>query len=588
MHVVATAGHVDHGKSTLVRALTGMEPDRWAEERRRGMTIDLGFAWTALPSGRELAFVDVPGHERFVSNMLAGIGPVPAVMMVVAADEGWMPQSAEHLAVIDALGLGHGLLVVTRCDREDPELAIEEARSEISQTCLGQVEAVAVSGKTGEGLGNLVKALERLVDSLPPSPADGPVRLWIDRAFTIKGMGTVVTGTLPGGTVAVGDELLLVPSGHRVRVRGLESLKKRVDAVSGVARVAMNLKGVDLGGVTRGMALVTPDRWIGTDTIDVRLRGAPAGGPAREAIFHIGSAAVAVRVRRLGTGTARLTLSAPLPLRVGDRAILREPGSRRVAGLTVLDVRPPSLSRRGAAAAAARELSGWPDPPTGHDLLRRHRFLKRDDLIVMGCEPAGRRVGGDWLADPEHWESLGTDLSRAVDEHAERSPLSPGLPVESARQLLRLPDKRLVEVLVRPPLRVEANRIHRPAAAPRLPAPVATAVRRLEEELGAAPFRAPEAARLAELGLHSRAVIAAARAGALIRLAEGVVLPLSAENLAVEILNRLPQPFTASEARSALGTSRRVAIPLLEYLDSRGHTVRVDSTTRRMRARTTG
>ncbi|WP_189238847.1 selenocysteine-specific translation elongation factor [Planomonospora parontospora] len=584
MHVVATAGHVDHGKSTLVRALTGIEPDRWAEERRRGMTIDLGFAWTALPSGRELAFVDVPGHERFVSNMLAGIGPVPAVMMVVAADEGWMPQSAEHLAVIDALGLGHGLLVVTRCDREDPELAIEEAQSEITQTCLGQVEAVAVSGKTGEGIGDLVKALERLVDSLPPPSADGPVRLWIDRAFTIKGMGTVVTGTLPSGTVTIGDELVLIPSGRRVRVRGLESLKRRVDSVSGVARVAMNLKGVELGDVARGMALVTPDRWNSTKTLDVRLRGATAGELARECILHMGSTATAVRVRRLGTDTARLTLSAPLPLRVGDRAIIREPGSRRVAGLTVLDVRPPSLSRRGAAAAAARELADWPDPPTGGVLLRRHGFLTQDDLTVMGCEPAGQRVSGDWLVDAEHWKSLGTDLSRAVSEYAERNPLAPGFPVESARQLLRLPDRRLVEALVRPPLQLKANRIHKTAAAPELPAPVAAAVRRLEEELKSTPFRAPEAGRLAELGLHSKAVIAAARAGALIRLAEGVVLPAGAEDRAVQILSRISQPFTASEARSALDTSRRVVIPLLEYLDSRGHTVRVDSSTRRMKA----
>src|SRR4051794_10529846 len=177
VHVVATAGHVDHGKSTLVRALTGMEPDRWAEERRRGMTIDLGFAWTGLPSGETVAFVDVPGHERFVSNMLAGVGPVPAAMIVVAADEGWMPQSAEHLAALHALDVRHGLLVVTRADLADPGPATGQALAEIAATSLGRVAAVAVSGRTGAGLDDLRAALDRLVAALPGPDPDAPVRL---------------------------------------------------------------------------------------------------------------------------------------------------------------------------------------------------------------------------------------------------------------------------------------------------------------------------------------------------------------------------------------------------------------------------
>src|SRR5882672_6734678 len=203
MQVIATAGHVDHGKSALVRALTGMEPDRWAEERRRGLTIDLGFAWTKLPGGEQLAFVDVPGHERFVPNMLAGLGPVPAVMFVVAADGGWMPQSAEHLAAVDALGVRHGLLVITRSDLADPAPATRQARAEIARTSLGAVEAVPVSAVTGEGLDDLRAALFRLAAALAePVPAVGaPIRLWIDRSFTIRGAGTVVTGTLPAGTV---------------------------------------------------------------------------------------------------------------------------------------------------------------------------------------------------------------------------------------------------------------------------------------------------------------------------------------------------------------------------------------------------
>ncbi len=201
MHVIATAGHVDHGKSTLVRALTGMEPDRWAEERTRGMTIDLGFASTTLPQGPTVAFVDVPGHERFIGNMLAGVGPAPAVMMVVAADEGWRTQSAEHLAAIDALGVQHGLLVVTRSDLADPGPATARALQEISASSLGNVDAVQVSGRTGAGLDLLREALARLVSRLPPPRLDGRVRLWVDRSFTIRGSGTVVTGTLGAGTI---------------------------------------------------------------------------------------------------------------------------------------------------------------------------------------------------------------------------------------------------------------------------------------------------------------------------------------------------------------------------------------------------
>ncbi|MFE3450343.1 selenocysteine-specific translation elongation factor [Nonomuraea sp. NPDC059194] len=583
MHVVATAGHVDHGKSTLVRALTGMEPDRWAEERRRGLTIDLGFAWRTLPSGRSLAFVDVPGHERFLTNMLAGVGPVPAVMMVVAADEGWMPQSAEHLAVIDALGTAHGLLVVTRSDRADPSLAVEEARSEIAGTCLADIEAVTVSSTTGDGIDDLVQALDRLVSSLPPAQPDAPVRLWIDRVFTVKGMGTVVTGTLPDGKVAVGDELVLSPSGRRVRVRGLESLKQKVTSASGVARVALNLKGIELPETSRGMALTTPDHWTTTRSLDVRLRGLTTDELGRECILHIGSAAVAVAVRRLGKEFARLTLAQAAPFHIGDRAILRDPGSRRIAGVTVLDVRPPSLSGRGAAAAAGRELASWPQTPTARELLRRHQYLKKSDFTLMGSQADGHRAAGDWLVDHDRWTALGRQLTHLVAEYAEKNPLAPSLPMDIAKQLLGVPDRRLVEALVQPPLRVETGRIHRPAAKPQLPEAVAAAVRRLEEELAAAPFRAPDAARLVELGLTSKAVIAASRVGALLRLAEGVVLPLSAETAAVEILSTLRQPFTASDARSALDTSRRVAIPLLEYLDDKGHTVRVDSTTRRVR-----
>ncbi|MCE3555955.1 GTP-binding protein, partial [Pseudonocardia sp. RS11V-5] len=258
--VIATAGHVDHGKSTLVRALTGMEPDRLAEERRRGLTIDLGFAWTRLDSGTELAFVDVPGHERFVTTMLAGAGPVPAAMIVVAADEGWMPQSAEHLDALDALGVDRGLLVITRCDLLDPEPAREDAQAALARSSLGALPVVAVCAPRGEGLPELRAALDALVGDLPePDPA-ADVRLWVDRAFTIRGAGTVVTGTLGAGTIRLGDELEL--GGRRVGVRGLESLGEPREEVTGVARVAVNLRGLSKEAVGRGDALLTPGAWL--------------------------------------------------------------------------------------------------------------------------------------------------------------------------------------------------------------------------------------------------------------------------------------------------------------------------------------
>ncbi|MCW2777048.1 MAG: selenocysteine-specific translation elongation factor, partial [Frankiales bacterium] len=338
MHVVATAGHVDHGKSTLVRALTGMEPDRWAEERRRGMTIDLGYAWAPLPSGEVLGFVDVPGHQRFIGNMLAGLGPAPAVMVVVAADEGWRRQSGEHLAAVDALGLTHGLLAVTRSDLADPGPATEEALERLHESSLGEVEAVAVSGATGAGLSALQAALDRLVSRLPPPDVAAPARLWVDRAFTVRGSGTVVTGTLGQGTLRVGDALEL--DGRPVRVRGLQSLGTAYDEVASVARVAVNLRGVERDDVSRGQVLTAPGAGRTTSAVDVRLTRVE--GLPGDLVLHVGSAAVPVRLRPLGDDVVRLQLHRPLPLRAGDRALLRDPGLQSVAaGVLVLDADPP-------------------------------------------------------------------------------------------------------------------------------------------------------------------------------------------------------------------------------------------------------
>jgi selenocysteine-specific elongation factor len=600
VQVIATAGHVDHGKSALVRALTGMEPDRWAEERRRGLTIDLGYAWMTLPDGERLAFVDVPGHERFVPNMLAGVGPVPAVLIVVAADGGWMPQSAEHLAAIDAVGIRHGLLAVTRCDLADPGPATRQALEQIARTSLGSTEAVAVSAVTGAGLPELVAALARLVAVLPVPDAAAPVRLWVDRSFSIRGSGTVVTGTLPAGTVRTGQELLLTPSLRPARIRGVESLNEPVTTASGVTRVALNLRGVPADVPARGMALIDAGRWTMTRLLDVRLSRPPSRRLPPDLTVHIGSARVLARVRFLGpegTRFARLTLRETLPLHVGDRLLLRDPGSAAVTilGAIVLDVTPPALVRRGAAAAAGRELAAWPDVPDAADLLHRHGLLQASAVAAMGVAgnvPPPVTASG-WLADPARWTELGRQLAEVVTAHARRDPLAIGLPPEAARAALRLPDRSLVEALARRPdppsqVRLDSGYLRLGAAqksapAQEVPPHVLAGVQAVLADLAGAPFMAPEAGRLRELGLDGRAIGAAARAGLLLRVAEQIVLAPGAEAEAARALAGLPQPFTAAEARQALGTTRRVAIPLLEFLDRAGITQRLPDDRRRLK-----
>jgi selenocysteine-specific elongation factor len=630
VHVIATAGHVDHGKSMLVRALTGMEPDRWEAEQRRGMTIDLGFAWMTLPSGERVAFVDVPGHERFVSNMLAGAGPVPAVMFVVAADEGWMPQSAEHLAAIDALGVRNGILVVTRADLADPAPALREAEREIATTTLGRgagpggMEAVGVSALTGRGIPDLVAALDRLAARLPQPDPRGSVRLWLDRVFAIRGSGTVVTGTLRAGTVSAGDELTATPAMRTVRIRGVQSLGSQATRVSGVARVALNLRGVSTRELGRGMALIQRSRWTVASVIDVRLdppppeHGQPPGTIRLppQLTMHIGAARAVARVRMLGGRFVRLSLDHPLPLHIGDRVLLRDPGAaaghasgRPVSGATVLDVAPPRLRGNGAAAAAARELASWPEPPATADLLRRHRLLRASTASAMGLADLPPPVSGEWLADPAHWQQLRQALAAAVAAHAARDPLSAGLPVDAARAELGLPDRGLVEALAARHGSDSAGELvdasggylrrggargerdddgaSRGGAAQvsqaSLPLRVADAVQAVLTGLADAPFSAPDAERMRELGLDARAAAAAERAGLLLRLPGNVVLAADAGGQAARILAGLPQPFTAAQARQALGTSRRVVIPLLEWLDRKGVTRRLADDRRTMR-----
>ena len=647
--VVATAGHVDHGKSTLVRALTGTEPDRWDEEKRRGLTIDLGFAWTALPSGREVSFVDVPGHERFLGNMLAGIGPAPIVLFVVAADEGWMPQSDDHRDAIAALGIQRGLLVVTRADLAPDSVAevVARSRTELAGTGLAEVEAVSVSGTTGEGLDALREALDRVLAQAPVPDTGARVRMWIDRAFSISGAGTVVTGTLGAGVLRPDDALVIAGEKARetVTIRGLQSHDAAEDALAPVTRAAVNLRGIAADDLGRGDVLLTPGAWTLTDTVDVRrATGEDFDDAPRELSVHVGTAAVQARLRPLGTEHARLTLARPLPLTVGDRILLRSTGSRAVrAGVQVLDVDPPALARRGDGRRRAETLAGMSaEGDLLHEVRRRGAVpvalltslgvAVPEDGAASGADggrrgfektgshdrephPASALPEGvvrvrDLLVDAERLDAWAAALGDAVEADHSADPLSPGLTGKAAVDRLGLPDlggfeedrqqaaqatSALLSAIVRKSgLLVEDGRIRSKAAVRGMGA-AEPAVQALEKDWAGSPYRAPEARVLERLRLGPREIAAAEKQGRLIRLGgsdarggagvrggtagqgDSILLGPQAPAQAMRVLTGLSQPFTTSEARKALDTTRRTVIPLLEHLDARGWTRRLDA-----------
>jgi len=569
MAVVATAGHVDHGKSTLVRALTGQDPDRLQEEHRRGLSIELGYCWTELDGVGDVAFVDVPGHERFLSTTLSGLGPVPAVMLVVAADDPWMPQAAEHLAAIDALGIRHGVLVVTRSDLADPTPALARARSEVDRTSLAGCPAVVVSGRTGTGLGDLRTALSETLGAVETHP-EADARLWLDRIFSVAGAGTVVTATLPEGVVRAGDDLAF--GREQVHVRGVESLGRKMPEVTGPARVALRLGGRVPRGLGRGSVLVTPGAYADVGEADVRLRG-DGRLPARP-LLHVGSARVAVRARPLGDRHARLRLESPLPLRHGDRVVLRDPGSRTLWGADVLDADPPPFTRRGAARTRATVLEDW-RPDLAAELERRGfaRASRLRQLGVTGPVPASATAIGDWLVSA-HQASIWRDsLFTAVDGQPS------GISTAAAARVVGLPDPELVAALTAAPLRLLAGRLVAESA---LPDDLQAALDTVRARLADAPFIAPTAVELGAAGLDRRLLARLGRDGQLLVLGDGVVLLPGADSQAYRVLAALPQPFTTSQARQALGTSRRVVLPLLAHMDRTGRTVRLADDMRRV------
>lgn len=603
--VVATAGHVDHGKSSLIVRLTGIDPDRWEEEKRRGLTIDLGFAWCTLPSGREIGFVDVPGHERFIRNMLAGIGPVKLVLFVVAADEGWKPQTEEHLAIADVLEASAGVIALTKSDLVDAETLArreDEIRSKLAGTVLEGSPLVRCSAATGEGLDELRDALDRMAAGAPAPDDRGRPRLFVDRSFTIKGSGTVVTGTLTGGELSVGDEVQLLPGGGRARIRSLQTHRRPLDRARPVSRVAANLAGTAREEAERGDALVLPGQWRPTATLDVRLRavrglGAPLTGRGAYKL-HIGSAERDAHLRLLGTrelgpadaALARLRLSHPVVTAVGDRFVLREVGRREtVGGGEVLDTDPPR--RPHERRLTARERAA---PEELAAILVGERGALRASEIgpLTGSAPAeilgATRLGGWWLHDPvlarlraivqaalaAHHEAqpllAGMDRTDLVRRVAEAEPsLAPRLEADLASSLLEHLEREGLVAGEGPLLRLSEHR-------------VSLDLREEEAEHLVAAVEAgeptpPDVPALLADGFDRELIDAACRVGRLERISKEIVVTPAflarAEAIAREHA-AAPEGLTVSGFRQALGTTRKYALPLLGSFDARGLTRR--------------
>jgi len=558
VHVVATAGHVDHGKSSLVLALTGTDPDRFAEEKRRGLTIDLGFAHTVLPSGAGISFVDVPGHVRFLKNMLAGVGAVDACLFVVAATEGWKPQSEEHLRILELVGVRHGVVALTKVDTVDEEsadIARLDVADHVAGTFLEGATVVDVAAPAGVGLVELRAALDRLLAETPTAVDRGRPRLWVDRAFAARGAGTVVTGTLAGGGLAVGDRLVIGPRRRPVRVRGIQSLGLEHERIGPGNRVALNLSGVEHTQVTRGDAVVQPDRWRHTTRVDASLHVLAAldHDVSRRGAYvaYIGSGEHPLRLRVLGTeavapggqASVRLHLHTPLPLLPGDRYVLRESGrGETIGGGEVLDVAPVLPASRAQ-----------PDRRVERVVAER-RWVDVEELEVL----TGERVApvlGRWVAPPSVVEDLESALAARVAAAGDF-----GLDVATLDERERLALARLTG------LEVVGGRV-RP--------------REAIDPLAGHPF----IAALAEGGLSPPGADGVDRMELRELVRRGLVVERdgcwfhpdavsAAAQVAARLLRDRPEGFTMSELREALGNTRKHALPLAAELDARGVTRR--------------
>ena len=602
-YVVGTAGHIDHGKSALITALTGIDPDRLAEEKRRGMTIDLGFAHLRLPSGREVGIVDVPGHARFIRNMLAGVHGFDAVMLVIAADEGVMPQTREHLEIIDLLEVRRGVIVLSKVDLVDaPWLALvkSEVLETLEGTSLQGSPVVTFSAVTGDGKPELLVVLDTILGAAPARLDVGRPRLPIDRAFTMSGFGTVVTGTLVDGTLTLGDELEVVTGGHKVRVRGLQQHNRKVETASPGSRVAVNLVGVEKDQLSRGDVLARLNTLHATRRVDATVRvSASAPQPLRhgaDLLLHTGTAEVSCRVILLevdqidagGEGWVQLYLERPIAAVENDRFILRIPSpATTIAGGRLVDVTPrkhsrrdsvvrESLERRAAGEVLQEELRKYPRGVTVSALLKATMAPEADVAIV-----SARRIG-DWLYDIGVWRAISDRATRELEASHGEHPLRAGMAREELRTRLGVPPgsfPSVVQGLVQDGLVEERGGL---VALPRHRVELHTldgTATALLEVLGRQPFTPPSLTEaMRQTGASEEMVRALAQSGGIVRVSDDVAFAKDAYDAAVDMVKEIvlsSGSVTVAQLRDRMGASRRPVLALLEYLDAQRVTRRV-------------
>jgi selenocysteine-specific elongation factor len=614
MFVIGTAGHVDHGKSTLVKALTDIDPDRLPEEKEREMTVDLGFAWMTLPSGQEVSIVDVPGHERFIKNMLAGVGAIDLALLIVAADESVMPQTREHLAILDLLRIRRGLVVITKADLVDDEL-VELVKAEVedalADTSFAGCRMVAVSAYTGFGLDGLKASIDAILDDTETRRDLGRPRLPIDRSFTVSGFGTVVTGTLIDGSVAVGQQVELTPSGARARIRGLQTHKSGLDASAPGVRLALNLSGISRDDVMRGQVLTNPGWLQPTRRFDAHLRmvkGAPHALKHNEGVtFHLFTSETTARVRLLDAdrlqpgseGWVQVLLDEPVPMVKGDFFVLRS-SEDTLGGGQIADPNPRRRHRRfapevlerltmldaGASEDVIITLADQLGPCDVRTLSQRSNLSEADvqdrlaDLIKQGEVVALGELGSQTdtvVYSRRGWDIVRNQAQIALQTYHNQYPLRRGAPPQELRSRLNLPQSVYVRAAGR--LSDEGVAIddgglvrspdHQVALTPSQQSDAAEYLAGLAAEPWSPPTDRPIDSELLAY-LQGR--------GEVIRVNETVVFTTAAyDDMASRIVDHLKAngSVTVADARTIFGTSRKYVLPLLEYLDQQRITRRV-------------
>jgi len=615
MKVIATAGHVDHGKSTLIQALTGIDPDRLQEEKQRGMTIDLGFAWLTLPGGEPVGIVDVPGHIDFIKNMVAGIGAVDAALLVVAADEGVMPQTHEHLAVLDLLNIPRGVVALTKIDMVDEEgwleLVQEEIREELAGTTLAQAPIVPVSAYTGQGLDDLLQALADVLARAPAHPTSGPPRLFIDRAFSMAGFGTVVTGTLKEGVLTVGDEVIIEPGGLKARIRGLQSHQQSIEQAQPGSRVAVNLTGLHPSQLHRGQVLTTPDRVKSSKRVDVRLR-AWEDAPAilrhnMEITFHSGSAETVGKLRLLegdellpGAETwAQIELRDPVAVSRGDRFIIRRPSpSATLGGGVIVDPAPRRRHKRRRPELFQRfdallrndpiELTALiiseQGPAAPANISRALQLSPAQvqaalaDLLASGqVWPLAADTPNTDLMTDAAWERITRRMARILRAYHDEHPAWLGMPREelksrlqprdgwSARTFNAVIDGALAQELIREDRGYLALADFQPAFAARQQ----KAVEDLLARFRAQPYTPPSVKQSLEL-VDEETLTALLQRGELIKLGPDILFARATyEDMVARTIAFLQEngQITVAQCRDLFGASRKYILAFLEHLD---------------------